>query len=87
MGESIKCTVGEDRVVEERNPFLDVAIAGDDGRASTMAFEDQFVEIARLLTVESAKPKVIDDQNIRGQQLAPNLLGGEIGRASCRDSV
>ncbi len=44
-----------------------------------MSFQNDFVEVARLLCVETTQPKIIDDQEIRGEQAPPDLLGRVVG--------
>ena len=79
MGESIDRTLGEDRIVKERNPLVDGAVAGDDGGGATVALEDHLIQIAGLLCVQTAQSKVVDDQNVGSQQTSEHLLGGVIG--------
>ena len=49
MREAIEGAVGEDRVVEEGDPFVDGPIARDDGRRATVPFDEHVVEVAGLL--------------------------------------
>jgi hypothetical protein len=70
---------GEDRIVEERDPLVDRPVRGDDGRGAAVPFEDDLVEVARLLGVEPAESEVIDDQDVGREQAAEDLVGGVIG--------
>jgi hypothetical protein len=38
-------------------------------------FQDQFVEVARLLCVETTQPEVVDDEDIRREQSPSDFLG------------
>lgn len=67
MGEAIDGALSEDGIVEERDPLVDRAVAGDDGGGAAVAFEDDLVEVARLLGVESAQAEVVDDQDVGGE--------------------
>ncbi len=62
MSESIDGALGEDRVVEQGDPLVDGAIAGEDGGGAAVSFEDDLVEIARLLGIEPAQTEVVDDE-------------------------
>ena len=62
MGEPIERTVGEDRIVEEGDPFVDGAITGDDRGGAPGALDEDIVEIARLLGGEFAQAEVVEDE-------------------------
>ncbi len=79
MSEPVECALGEDRVVEERDPLLDRAIAGDDRRRAPMTLEDHLVEVARLLRGQPAQTEVVDDQQVRRQESPDRLLYRVIG--------
>src|SRR2546428_229047 len=66
-------------VVEERDPLVDRSIAREDRRRASMPFEDDLVEVARLSRVEAAEPKVVDDEDVGGQQPPQGLVGRVIG--------
>lgn len=44
-----------------------------------MSFENDFVEIAGLLGIETAQAEIVDDEHVGGEQAAQYLLGGVIG--------
>jgi len=44
-----------------------------------MPFEDDFVEVIRLLGVETAQGEVIDDEDVGREQAAEDLVGGVVG--------
>jgi hypothetical protein len=79
VGEAINRTLGEDGIVEERDPLVDGAVAGDDGGGAAVAFEDDLVEIAGLLGVEAAQAEVVDDEDVGGKEATQDLLGRMIG--------
>jgi len=60
MGEAVEGTLGQDGIVEEGDPLLDGPVGGDDGGAPAVALDDDLVEVAGLLGVEAAQPKVIN---------------------------
>ena len=51
--ESVEGTLSEDGVIEEGDPFFDGAVGGEDGGAASVSFEDDLVEVAGLLVIES----------------------------------
>src|SRR5262249_50416783 len=55
MGETIEGAVGEDGIVEEGDPFIDGAIARDDGGGVAVALDEDIVEVPRLLRGESLR--------------------------------
>ena len=79
VGEAIQGAVGEDGIVEEGDPFLDGAIAGDHRRRPTMPFDQDVVEVAGLLGGERAEAEVIHDQDVPGEPAAQLALEGVIG--------
>jgi hypothetical protein len=79
VSESIDSALGEEGILEEWDPFVDGAIARENRGGAPMAFEDHLVEVRRLLGVETAQPKVIDDEDIGSEQAAEGLVGGVIG--------
>ena len=44
-----------------------------------MPFQNEFVEVARLLCVETAQPEIVDDQDVWGEQSPSDLLGRVVG--------
>ena len=77
--ESVNSALSEDRVVKERDPLIDGPVAGEDGRGTPVALEDDLVEVAGLTGVEAAKREVIDDKDVGGEQATQYLLGGVVG--------
>jgi len=79
VSEPVERALGEDRVVEQGDPLLDGAVAGDDGRGAAVALEDHLVEVARLLRAQAAQAEVVEDEQIGGEQPAEDLLGRVVG--------
>jgi hypothetical protein len=79
VGEPVERTLGNDRIVKERDPLFDRAVGGHDGRGTPVSFDDDLVEIAGLLRVEPAESEVIDDEEVGRQQAAEEPLGRVIG--------
>ena len=79
VGEAVEGALGEDRVGEERDPLLDVPVAGDDGRGPAVALDDDLVEVRGLPLVESADAEVVDDEEVRGDEAPHDLVGGVVG--------
>jgi hypothetical protein len=79
VSESIEGALGEDGIVEESDPLVDGAVAGDDGGGAPVAFEDHLVEVTRLLGAEAPQAEVVEDEEIGGEETAEDLLGGVVG--------
>jgi hypothetical protein len=77
--EAIERALGEDRVIEEGNPFLDGAVGGDDGRSSPVSLDDDLIEIAGLLGIEASESEVVDDEEVGREEIAQDSLGGVVG--------
>jgi hypothetical protein len=61
VGETVQGTIGEDRVVEERDRFLDGAVARDDGGGVAVPLDENAVEVAGLLGGELPKAENVGD--------------------------
>jgi len=79
VGEAVDGTLREDRIIEERNPFVDRAIRGEDGGGAAVPFEDDFVEVVRLGGVEPPKAEVVNDEDL-GREEAPEDFVGRVIR-------
>jgi hypothetical protein len=69
----------QQRVVEERRPFLERAIRGEDKRAALGALADDLVEVHRFLALERAEAQVIDDQEVAARQACEAVVVGGVG--------
>ena len=79
VGQSVQGTLGEDGIVEERDPLFHRAVAGEDGGSSAVPFDDDLVDVARLGEIEPPQSEVVHDEQIRGKQTAHDLLARMIG--------
>src|SRR6516165_6992080 len=67
--ESIDGALGEQHIIEHRQPLGSVAIAGDDHGRSTGALEEQLVDVFALLFAHGIEREVIDDEQVdRGER-------------------
>lgn len=79
VGQAVEGALGQDGIVEERDPLLDGPVGGNDGGASPVTLDDDLVEVAGLLGVEAAEPKIVDDKEVRGEETPEHPLSGVIG--------
>lgn len=89
MEEPIERGAGEQRIVEERRPFIQRAIRGEDERATLVALPNDLVEIHGLLALERAQPEVVDDHEIgrREAQESTIVRGVGAGRGELREEL
>ena len=78
VNQPIEDGVGISRVADEGVPFVDRNLAGEDGRATSVAFLEDLVEVTTGTGVEWFEAPIVEDEE---------LDAGEIGRASCRERV
>lgn len=80
---------GERLVVEERRPFFDGAIRGDDRRRLLVALADDVVEVDGLLASQPAQTEVVDDQQVDAGVASQSALVRVVGpiRAQAREHV
>jgi hypothetical protein len=64
MREAIEGAVGEDGVVEERDPFIHGAVAGHNRGTATVPFDEDVVDIAGLLGGELSEAEVVQDEEV-----------------------
>ena len=79
IGKTVEGGVGEDGVGEESHPLGNVAVAGDDEAGLAVAFDDEGVEVFRLLLVEPLETEVIDDKQVGSEVAAKDRLGAVVG--------
>ena len=79
MGQSVERALCEDRIIEQSDPLVDRAVACHDRRSAPVPFDDDLVEVARLLSREAPEPEVIDDEQVRCEQTPQDLFGRVIG--------
>ena len=67
--ESIDGALREKHVVEHREPLGGVAVARDDHRAASGAFEEELIDVLALLLTHRLEGEVVDDEQIdRGER-------------------
>ncbi len=79
VGESVDGALGEDGIVEERDPLVDGSIGSQYRRSTAVPFEDDLVEVTGLLGIETAQREVVDDEDVWSEQATEDLLGGMVG--------
>ncbi len=72
--QAVQGALCQDRVVEERDPFLHCAVAREDRRGAPMTLDDDLVDVARLSRIKPAKPEVINDQQIGCKETPQGLF-------------
>ena len=65
VGEAVERALGQDRIVEERDPLVDRPVAGHDRGSAAVPLEDHLVDVARLLSGEPPQGEVVDDEEVR----------------------
>ena len=78
MGEAVQGALRQNRVFEQRDPFLHRPITGQNGRRAAVPLDDDLVDVAGLQRVQATQAEVINDQQIRGQEPPEGLLVGVI---------
>ena len=84
MREAVERTLGEHRVVELGDPFIDTAIAGVDGGRALVARDDDLVDVTRAASGEPSEGEVIDDEQV-GREVAPQGLAGRVVGAGLQE--
>lgn len=60
--QTVQSALGKNGVIEQRNPLVDVSIGGEDGGGTSVAFDDDFVDVVGLRGVEPPQSEVIEDE-------------------------
>lgn len=68
VGQAIQGAVPEYGVIEEADPFLHGAVAGDYEAGGSVSADDELVEVGRLLGSELMQAQVVQDQQVRGEK-------------------
>jgi hypothetical protein len=79
VGEAVEGALSEDGIVEERDPFLDGTVGGHDGGRSTVALDDDLVEVTGLLSGETPEAEVVDNEEVGCEEGPEGSLRGVIG--------
>ena len=67
-GEAIDGTLSADGIRKRGQPFVRPAIRGDDDGARAIALEEQVIEVATLDGVDDVDRKVVEDEEIDGDE-------------------
>ena len=67
-GEAIDGALRAHGIGKGREPFVRAAIRGDDDRAGAIALEEQVVEVATLDGIEDVDGKVVEDEEVDGDE-------------------
>ena len=77
VGEPVEGAVAQDGVVEESEPLVDSPVGGDDEAGGTMPGDDQLVEVYGLLLGHPVEDRVVEDEQVRGDEGAEGSLSVE----------
>src|SRR5262249_41062288 len=64
VGQAVQGSVPQDRVGEQREPFVHRPIAGDGEAGLALAVDDELVEVDRLLGAEALQAEVVQDEQV-----------------------
>ena len=78
VGQAVQRAVPEYGVVEEAEPFLDAAVAGDHEAGDAMSADDQLVEVGGLLGGEAMEAQVVQDEQVRGEKGTEGAVDGVV---------
>ena len=78
VGQPVQSALGQDGIIEERDPLLHCPVARKDGGGSSMALDDDLVDVTGLGGVQPSKAKIVHDQDVRGEEAPQCLLAGVI---------
>ena len=74
VGQPVEGAVAKDQVVEQAEPLLDRAVGGDHEAGRSVAGDDQFVEVDRLLLAEPVQAEMVKDQEVGAEEAAEGLV-------------
>src|SRR6516225_11342250 len=72
--QTIQRGVAKDWIIEESEPFIHAAVAGEGEAAAAVTLDNQFVQVLAVLCTQTAQAEVIHDQQIRREETAERLL-------------
>ena len=86
VNEPIENRVGIGWIADDLVPFVDRDLAGQDGRAATVAFFEDFVEIASGTAIERVETPIVEDEELRAIEASHDarmtaVAAGRRGRA------
>src|ERR1700694_3523696 len=77
--QTVQGAIAQEGIVEERQPLVHAAVRGDRETAVAVTSDDQLVQVGALLSVQASQSKVIQDQKVRRQVAAEDLLKRVVG--------
>ena len=78
VGQPVQGGVAEDGVLEEFQPLVNGAVAGDDEAGRPVPVEDEFVEVCWLLGSQPVQTQVVQDEQVWRQERAEGALHGVV---------
>ena len=78
VGQPVQSTVAQYGIIEEAEPFLHAAIAGDDEAGRPESADDQLVEVGGLRGGEAVETQVVQDQQVWGEEGAEGPVDGVV---------
>ena len=64
VDEEVENGVGIGRITDDRVPFVDGNLAGEEGRAAAVAFFEDFVDVAAGAGVERIETPIVEDEEL-----------------------
>jgi len=86
VNEPIEDSVGIGRIADHLVPFVDWDLAGEDGRASAIAFFEDLVEIAAGAGVERVEAPIVEDEELDAGKAAHDASVAAVARARARSA-
>ena len=68
MASRFQGAVPQDGVVEETEPLVHGAVAGDDEAGDPVPADNQLVEVGGLLSRKAVQAQVVQDEQVRGKE-------------------
>ena len=62
VGQTVQSALSKNGIIEQRNPLIDVSIGGEDGGGTSVAFDDDFVDVVGLCGIEPTQSEVVEDE-------------------------
>ena len=79
MGQTVKSALSKNRVIEQRNPLVDVSIGGEDAGGTAVALDDDFVDVVGLCGIEPPQSEVVEDEQVGGEKTSERLVVRVVG--------
>lgn len=79
VGQTVQSALGKNRVIEQRDPLVDMSIAREDGRGAAVTLNDDFVDVVGLCGIEPPQSEVVDDEQVGGEESSERLVVRVVG--------